>query len=211
MTNYINYSDIDSFIIDSNKIGSGKEVDVYRYDLKVIKIFHKDRKSPIKRISYIGLEKLTTLDLNNFNTPIDLIVLDGTIIGYTEKYLEEDEIDFSKIDFTGIKDDIYTLSQNGFCLDDICYNYIFASNGFYFNDMTSYTYINTNEEFLKNRFYKKNMDIINRFFIGLIEFSAFRKGSSNEYTKMYLANMYFLKYCSDTYYGDIYSQNKFHK
>lgn len=211
MINYINYSDIDTFIIDNNKIGSGKEVDVYRYDSKVIKIFHKDRKSPIKRISDIGLEKLTTLDLDNFNTPIDLIILDGTIIGYTEKYLEEDKIDFSKINFSGIKDDIYTLSQNGFCLDDIYYNYIFTSNGFYFNDMTSYTYINTNEEFLKNRFYKKNMNIINRFFIGLIEFSAFRKGGSNEYTKMYLANMYFLKYCSDTYYGDIYSQNKFHK
>lgn len=202
MNNYIDYLDIKDLITNENKIGSGKEVNVYLYGKKVIKIFHNDRKSPLKRISDNGLIKLSNMELNFFNKPIEIIVDNGEIVGYTEKYLEEQENNYDYIDFEGIKKDIYTLSQNGFCLNDIFYNYIFSCNKMYFTDLTSYEYIDAQVEFLKNKFYEKNIKLINQFFAGLIEFNAFRKGESNEYTKLYLANEFCNNYLSDIYYGD---------
>lgn len=72
----------------------------------------------------------------------------------------------------------------------------------YFTDLTSYEYIDTQVEFLKNKFYEKNIKLINQFFAGLIEFNAFRKGESSEYTKLYLANEFCNNYLLDVYYGD---------
>lgn len=206
MNNYIDYLDIKNLITNENKIGSGKEVDVYLYGEKVIKIFHDERKTTIERISDNGLIKLSTMKLNFFNKPIDIIIYKGKIVGYTEKYLEEQEINYDNIDFEGIKQEIYLLSQNGFCLNDIFYNYIFSCKKMYFTDLTSYVYINTHVEFLKNKFYEKNIKLINQFFVGLIEFNAFRKGESNEYTKQYLANEFCNNYLSNVYYGD-FKQN----
>ena len=199
----INYTDIIEYIKDKNKIDSGKEVTVYRYNDEVIKIFHEDRKSPIKRISDEGLEKLSTLSLNCFITPNNLIILDDKIVGYTENYIEEKEINFDNIDYNLIKEDIYTLSENGFGIEDLFYNYIFTTNKLYFTDLTSYSYINTDVSFLKERLLLKNITVMNNFLIGLTLFDAFRKGNTNEYTKMYLANEYRLENCSDTFYGDL--------
>ena len=195
----INYTDIIKYITDKNKIDSGKEVTVYRYNDEVIKIFHEYRKSPIKRISDEGLEKLSTLSLNCFITPNNLIILDDKIVGYTENYIEEKEINFDNIDYNLIKEDIYTLSENGFGIEDLFYNYIFTTNKLYFTDLTSYSYINTDVSFLKERLLLKNITVMNNFLVGLTLFDAFR----NEYTKMYLANEYRLENCSDTFYGDL--------
>lgn len=204
----INYTDIIEYITDKNKIDSGKEVTVYRYNDEVIKIFHEDRKSPIKRISDEGLEKLSTLSLNCFITPNNLIILDDKIVGYTENYIEEKEINFDNIDYNLIKEDIYTLSENGFGIEDLFYNYIFTTNKLYFTDLTSYSYINTDVSFLKERLLLKNITVMNNFLIGLTLFDAFRKGNTNEYTKMYLANEYRLENCSDTFYGDLIKRRK---
>jgi len=203
----INYSEISSYISDNNKIGEGKEVNVYYFGDKVIKIFHRERKTPIKRISDEGLIRLTELSLNCFNAPIDIIYEDGVIVGYTEVYLEEKEIDFDKINYDLIKEDLYALSNNGFCIEDLFYNYIFTEEGLYFNDLTSYSYLKTDVEFLKKQNLKKNMVVMNNFLIGLILFDAFRKGRPNEYTKMYLANEYRLNNCSDMFYGDFIREN----
>lgn len=199
---YINYNNISEYIRNDNKIGEGKEVSVYYFNDKVIKMFHNDRKTPIKRISDEGLIKLTELSLNCFNMPIDIIINNNNIIGYTEKYLEEKDIDFDNIDFDLIKEDLYTLSDNGFCIEDLLYNYIFTEDKLYFTDLTSYSYLKTDVEFLKIQNLKKNIIIMNDFLIGLLLFDAFRKGSSNEYTKIYLANEYRLKNCGDMFYGD---------
>lgn len=203
----INYNELDNYICDSNKIGEGKEVSVYRCFDKVIKIFHNDRKTPIKRISDEGLIKLTELPLNCFNLPIDIIIDNEKIVGYTEKYLKEKEVNIDNIDFDLIKEDIYTLSDSGFSIEDLFYNYIFTHDKLLFNDLTSYNYLNTNVDFLKKKILEKNIIIMNNFLIGLIMFDAFRKGKPNEYTKMYLANEYRLENCNDMFYGDFLKLN----
>lgn len=198
----INYEEISRYIVDGNKLGEGKEATVYYYHDKVIKIFHKERKTSIPRISEEGLLKLTELTFHCFNKPIDIIYHHGTIVGYTEKFLEEKEINFDCINFDLIKQDLKTLSDNGFMMDDLFYNYIFTSENLYFSDLTCYRYVNTTEPFLKNHFLKKNLEMMNTFLIGLIEFDAFRKGEKAEYTKIYLANQYRLENCNDIFYGD---------
>lgn len=208
----IQYSEISNYIKDNNKLGEGKEVSVYYYLDKVIKIFHADRKTPIKRISDTGLIKLTELPLICFNTPIDLIYDKDTLVGYTEKYLEAKENNFDNIDYDSIKQDLYTLSENGFCIEDLFYNYIFTEDRLYFTDLTCYSYIKTDVEFLKNQNLKRNITTMNNFLIGLTLFDAFQKGMSNEYTKIYLANEYRLENCSDMFYGDfIKKENKITK
>lgn len=208
----IQYSEISNYIKDDNKLGEGKEASVYYYLDKVIKIFHTDRKTSIKRISDTGLMKLTELPLLCFNTPIDLIYDKDTIVGYTEKYLEEKENNFDNIDYDSIKQDLYTLSENGFCIEDLFYNYIFTEDKLYFTDLTCYSYIKTDVEFLKIQNLKRNITTMNNFLIGLTLFDAFQKGMSNEYTKIYLANEYRLENCSDMFYGDfIKKENKITK
>ena len=44
--------------------------------------------------------------------------------------------------------------------------------------------------------------MMNNFLIGLLLFDAFRKGTTNGYTKVYLANEYRLKHCDNMFYGD---------
>jgi len=198
----INYNEISKYINNDNIIGEGKEVTVYRYTDKVIKLFHSDRKTTIPRISDEGLIKLTEMTLNCFNTPIDIIYDEKRIVGYTEKYLEEKEIDFDNIQFDLIKEDLYTLSENGFSIEDLFYNYLFTEDGLVFNDLTCYSYLKTEVEFLKQQNLKKNILVMNNFLIGLLIFDAFRKGEHNEYTKIYLANSYRLENCGDIFYGD---------
>lgn len=198
----INYEEISEYVQIGNKLGEGKEVNVYSYHDKVIKIFHGERKTTIPRISEEGLLKLSKIPLNCFNKPIDIIYENGVVVGYTEKFLKEDEINFDCIRFDIIKQDVKILSENGFMIDDLFYNYIFTSECLYFCDLTCYHYVNTTELFLKNYFLKKNLEIMNTFLIGLIEFDAFRNGEKKEYTKIYLANQYRLENCSDIFYGD---------
>ena len=208
----IQYSEISNYIKEDNKLGEGKEASVYYYLDKVIKIFHTDRKTSIKRISDTGLIKLTELPLLCFNTPIDLIYDKDILVGYTEKYLEEKENNFDNIDYDSIKQDLYTLSENGFCIEDLFYNYIFTEDKLYFTDLTCYSYIKTDVEFLKTQNLKRNTTTMNNFLIGLTLFDAFQKGMSNEYTKIYLANEYRLENCSDMFYGDfIKKENKITK
>lgn len=204
----INYYELTKYIDDSNKIGDGKETKVYDYQDKVIKIFHKNRKTSTPRISDCGLIQLTRLSLKCFNLPIDIIYKDDDIVGFTEKFLKEIPTNFNLIDFDGIKNDVITLSENGFRIEDLFYNYMFTEEGLKFFDLTSYNYLNTNVEFLKKNNLYKNMIIMNNFLIGLLNFGAFCRGNSNEYTKIYLANEYRLKYCESIFYGDfIQSKN----
>ncbi len=196
------YDSIKSFISEENVIGRGKEVTVYRYHNKVIKIFHLKRLSDFKRISNEGLIKLTELDLKVFNKPIDIIYEEQQIVGYTEKYLEEEDVDVEVIDYEKIKEDLLCLSLQGFYLNDIFYNYIFSGGGVYFTDLTSYQYIHTEVDFLKKHIYKKNLELMNQFLVGLVLFDAFRKGCGYEFSKMYLASAYCQEHCQDIYYGD---------
>lgn len=207
----INGSDLNSYICKDNKIGEGKEVEVYQYQDKVIKLFKKERKTTISRISDEGLLRLTHLKLHAFNTPIDIIYENGSIVGYTEKYLEEKEIDFNRIDFDLIKEDLFTLSENGFGIEDLFYNYIFTDTQLYFIDLTCYHYINTNVAFLKKQLFHKNIEIMNTFLIGLLLFHAFKKGAKCEYTKIFLANQYRMEHCEGQFYGDWIKEEKHKK
>lgn len=199
----LNIEDIASYLKDDNILGTGKEVNVYNYNDKVIKIFHKERQSQLERLSDLGLIKLSSLDLTYFNKPIDIIYDNEDIIGYTEKKLTEEELNLDEIDFDGIKNDIITLSENGFTIQDLYYNYIFSNNNLYFIDLTSYKYIDTKEPFLKNFILKNNIKEVNIFLIGLIHFDAFKIKGVNEYTKIFLANEYRNNNLKDNYYGDM--------
>lgn len=145
--NKINYENIEQYIREDNILGAGKEVTAYNYEDKVIKLFSNNRTSPYKIISINGIEKLSTLPLKYFNKPQDLIIKDGMVIGYTENKLLESELDRDSIDYKGIKEDIILLSDNGFKIQDLYYNYIIHDNHFYFIDLTSYLYIPTEVDF----------------------------------------------------------------
>lgn len=193
---------IDGFIVENNKIGNGKEVSVYKYQDKVIKLFHPERKTTIKRISDEGLIELGNLNLNCFNIPLDLIIENDTIVGYTEKFLEVEAMDKDNIPFDDLKEDLYTLSENGFQIEDLFYNYIFSNGRIYFTDLTCYQYIPTTVEFLKQKFLAKNLEVMNNFLIGFLMFDAFLPGAKSEYTKIYMANEYRRENCPDSFFGD---------
>lgn len=199
------------YINNEHFIKSGKEGSTYKVFNQVIKIFHKKRKSPIPRISDDGLKKLIKLSLICFNTPIETLTESETIIGTVENFLEEDELTVESI-ATSLDDlhkDIKTLSSNGFIINDLFYNYMSSNGKLRFFDMTSYQYINTTVPFLLERIYQKNIDTINTFLTGYLMFGAFRKGQSNEYTKIYQATTYNQKHLKGKFFGDYIKNVKF--
>lgn len=205
--NKINYENIEQYIREDNILGAGKEVTAYNYEDKVIKLFSNNRTSPYKLISINGIEKLSTLPLKYFNKPQDLVIKDDMVIGYTENKLLESELDRDSIDYKGIKEDIILLSDNGFKIQDLYYNYIIHDNHFYFIDLTSYLYIPTEVDFLKKNFYNHNIKEMNIFLIGYLLFNAFQdKSNGYEFTKIYKANEYLIQNCGDNFYGDIKNQ-----
>ena len=201
--NKIDYKEIEQYINEDNVIGKGKEVTCYDYGDSVIKLFSSNRTSPYKLISIDGIIKLNILPLKYFNKPDELIVENGEVIGYTEDKLIKSEIDKDNIDYEGIKSDIICLSDNGFKIQDLYYNYIIHDGEFHFIDLTSYIYIPTEEEFLKRSFYKHNIKEMNIFLIGYLHFNAFQSNDGYEFTKIYKANEFRMQNCGDEFYGDI--------
>ena len=200
-------------------IGSGKEITAYKNNNQVIKIFHKDRLSGLNLINFDGLKRLTTLNLNCFNNPKELIYKDNELVGYTEEYIEDTEINIEvlKKNLDLLHEDIITLSNNGLIIGDIQYNYLSNNNTFKFTDMTSYSYINvdkiksdTGKKFMLEKIYKDNINIINIFLIGLLEYGAYKKGEHYELTKTNKAVMFNNEYCQDIFYGD-YLKQRNHK
>lgn len=185
------------------KIGEGKESICYDYKDKVIKIFKENRTSPFKRISDEGLIKLSTLDLKHFNKPIDIIYDNDKIIGYTENKLVLDDKN-ENIDenvLNELKEDIITLSYNGFKIEDIFYNYTTLDN-FKFYDLTSFGYINSTKKELHDMYYNKNIMTINTFLVGFLMFDAYRYGSKYEIKKTFKANEFINGNLGNEYYGD---------
>lgn len=203
---FVNYSDIKNSLSSQNFIGSGKEGNVYFIDDQIIKIFHENRKSGLDRISDEGLIQLCNLKLETFNVPNNLVV-DDKICGTIEDVIMEEELDESKIDFAKIKDDLITLSENGFTINDLFYNYMGVDDGIRFYDLTSYKYIKTDNEFMKNKILKDNIQTMNIFLAGLINFGAFKKGTTNERVKIYQAYEFQKEHCGDLFYGDIFGSN----
>ncbi|MDE5586790.1 MAG: hypothetical protein K2I72_00270, partial [Bacilli bacterium] len=179
---------------------------VYSFGEQVIKIFHSERKTTIPRISDEGLILLSELNLKCFNTPISMIMDGDRIVGYTELFLENQELNPDHIDFQSIMEDLVILSNAGFQIEDLFYNYMDSHGKVYFTDLTCYKYIPTQVEFLRKKFLQQNMTVMNNFLIGLLLFNAFKKGEKSEYTKIYLANEYRLKHCPDSYFGDLYEK-----
>ena len=200
--NRIKLGDIEKYIDDSFKLTTGTEVSIYKYiDNKVLKIFNDESKAALCRLNEEGIIRLNELDLKTFNKPDD-IVLDGlNIRGYTQKYLEETELDKNKIDFIAIKDDIKLLSENGFRFENIYYNYIPTDDGLYFADLTCLSYSKVVNSKLKDMYFKKNTETINKFLIGLLEFNRYRK---DELTKL---NQYCIDNHIDGFYGDYLDDN----
>lgn len=198
------------YINSENLIGHGKEGNTYRISNKVIKIFHKERKSPIPITSDEGLRKLTKLNLACFNNPIDVIEDNGKIIGTIENYIENQELTKEDIasSLDDLHEDIKVLSDNGFTIEDMYYNYTCSNGKLKFFDMTSYQYINTKIPFMLERIYKKNIEIVNIFLTGYLMFDAFRKGNTNEYTKIYKATTYNQENIKDQFFGDYIRESK---
>jgi hypothetical protein len=205
----INISNIQ--VKEENFIGAGKEVNVYKDGENVIKIFKDDRTSPFKKISKEGLIKLSELNLNHFNTPKDIIVDNENVIGYTEKFLdintqnEENKITLEILD--SLKEDLDTLSNNGFKIEDIFYNYTLSPTLIFF-DLTSFTYTNTTKEELINFYSKKNIMTMNTFLVGLTMFDAYKLGSKYELTKTFKINEYINQNLGDEYFGDYLKSKK---
>ena len=205
----MNKLDIKNIKLDK-KIGEGKESICYDYGDKVIKIFKENRTSPFKRISDEGLIKLSTLDLKHFNKPIDIIYDNEKIIGYTEEKLKIEDVNNLSLEvLEEIKEDIITLSYNGFKLEDIFYNYTSDSN-FKFFDLTSFSYVNSSKKELLDFYYQKNIMTVNTFLVGLLSFEAYKHGSSIEITKTFKANEFINNNLNDGYYGD-YLKEHLHK
>lgn len=205
----MNKLDIKNIKLDK-KIGEGKESTCYDYGDKVIKIFKENRTSPFKRISDEGLIKLSTLDLKHFNKPIDIIYDNEKIIGYTEEKLKIEDVNNLSLEvLEEIKEDIITLSYNGFKLEDIFYNYTSDSN-FKFFDLTSFSYVNSSKKELLDFYYQKNIMTVNTFLVGLLSFEAYKHGSSIEITKTFKANEFINNNLNDEYYGD-YLKEHLHK
>ncbi len=143
------------YIDNETLVSQGKEGKIYRVFDYAIKIFHKERKSTLPRISDEGLKKLITLPLNCFNNPIDIITDNGSIIGTIESYLDEEELTKENIAISldDLKKDIKTLSDNGFTIEDLYYNYTCSNGKLMFFDMTSYQYINTRAPFMIDTIY----------------------------------------------------------
>lgn len=202
-------SKIDVSNIKLNKIiGEGKESICYDYGDKVVKIFKKNRTSPFKRISDEGLIKLSTLDLKHFNRPIDIIYDNDKIIGYTENKLVIDDKN-NTIDenvLNELKEDIITLSYNGFKIEDIFYNYTTLDN-FKFYDLTSFSYINSTKKELHDFYYKKNIMTINTFLVGVLLFDAYKHGEKYEFIKTFNANSFINENLNGEYYGDYIQKN----
>lgn len=194
--------EVNGFINDNNLIGRGKEVSVYGYDDQVIKIFHTDRETPIERISDEGLINMTNLSLKTFNTPTDIIYDNGKIVGYLEKRLYEEELNTDYIDFESLKEDIRVLSDSGYTMQDLGYNYICSEGKFYFSDLTCFKYIRPVSKFMTDKAYKDNIKEINKFLVGLLEFGMYRKGEQTSLTKSYLVQDYILRNRIVDYYGD---------
>ena len=200
-----------------NIIGTGKEITAYKIDNQVIKIFHKDRLSSLKLIKQDGLKKLTTLTLNCFNKPNELIYNKDKIVGYTENYIKDDylNLEFLKDNLDQLHEDMITLSNNGFTISDIQYNYLSNDSTFKFIDMTSYEYIdidriksNVGKKIILDKIYKDNIRTMNIFLIGLFEYNAYRKGEHYELTKTNKAVMFNNEYCHDRFYGEYLKQKK---
>ena len=197
----MNKLDIKNIKLDK-KIGEGKESTCYDYGDKVIKIFKENRTSPFKRISDEGLIKLSTLDLKHFNKPIDIIYDNEKIMGYTEEKLKIEDVNNLSLEvLEEIKEDIITLSYNGFKLEDIFYNYTSDSN-FKFFDLTSFSYVNSSKKELLDFYYQKNIMTVNTFLVGLLSFEAYKHGSSIEITKTFKANEFINNNLNDEYYCD---------
>ena len=194
--------EVKGFINDNNLLGQGSEVSVYNYDNQVIKIFHQERKTAIERMSDEGLVKLSTLNLRTFNTPIEMIYDNGKIVGYTEKKLNDEELNLDTIDYESLHDDIITLSNNGYRLQDFYYNYMVSDGNFYFTDLTCFKYQDVKVDFLKEKFYKENIKEINRFLVGLHKFNCYRKGEETSITRTYLINEYINNNHIVDYYGN---------
>jgi len=88
-----------------------------------------------------------------------IIYKDGILVGYTESFLEERECNLEFIDFDGIKADLITLSENGYVIEDLFYNYVFTDDGLVFFDLTSYHYLKTDVAFLKQQNFKNNLRV----------------------------------------------------
>ena len=205
----MNKLDIKNIKLDK-KIGEGKESICYDYGDKVVKIFKEKRTSPFKRISDEGLIKLSTLDLKHFNKPIDIIYDNEKIMGYTEEKLKIEDVNNLSLEvLEEIKEDIITLSYNGFKLEDIFYNYTSDSN-FKFFDLTSFSYVNSSKKELLDFYYQKNIMTVNTFLVGLLLFEAYKHGSSIEITKTFKANEFINNNLNDGYYGD-YLKEHLHK
>lgn len=205
----LNINDIKSKLNEENIIGEGKEAIVYDDSDRVIKILKENRTSPFETMSIEGLERLSELDLKHFNTPIDLIFEGGELKGYTEKKLEIKDIESLSMQVLDeLKYDVNVLSMNGYKMNDILYNYT-SDNNFQFYDLTSYTYTNTNSDYLKNFYYQKNIFEINKFLVGVLKFGAYKHGEGYELTKSYKAIEYINENVKDQYYGDyIKNENK---
>lgn len=210
----INLNEISNLITSENYYDEGKEVKCYLNGDEIIKIFHSDRKSGLPMISKDGFEKFMDLPLKHFNKPTAIIYDNDKIVGYKEKKLDFENFDINKLDInyfiemlSEIKEDIRILSDNGFQLEDLFYNYTFSSGNIIFYDFTSYKYVNAKNDHLKKYYYDKNIRLMNVFFVGLTLFDAFKIGEKNEYTKIYKANEYIDKYVKSEYFGDYLARN----
>ena len=181
-------------------IDEGSEVEVYRYNDEVLKIY---KPYCIKnRLDEDTIDRLIGIDTKRIIMPNDIIRDDNSqLIGYTMPYIESyglDEFKRMKIrylidELDIIKEDLKLLSKNHIDIEDMNIGNILVGNGIYFIDPGSYNISNYRENIL----YSLNKETINSFILKdiLERFSRISK-----YDKKILEELIPI---DDQYIGDI--------
>ena len=170
--------DIDYEELYTKYIDSGTGADVYKFGKKVFKIY-----KPVSfkyRIDNRDVNYLKEINTKRILLPNEGIYnSDGQLIGYTMKYLkEEDKKDIKNIKISKlltelklIKDDLITLKDKNVFVDDFIDKNFIYNNGIYFTDPGSYE---INKRRTPDYIEIINREIMNDFIIKYILFREYK-------------------------------------
>jgi len=151
------------------------------------------------------IENLELDKLKSFNLPLSYITVNDKIVGTKENNINSHDFDITDINtsklfnnLNQIKEDIMLLSSNNLLLKNISF--------IYNEDKIIFTNILENIEFSNydyDTLYNKNIEIINKFLIGLIIYNVYKENKHISEEEKNKINKYNNTYCQDKYFGDV--------
>ena len=181
-------------------IDEGSEVEVFRYDDEVLKIYKKYCNK--NRLDENTIDRLIGIDTKRIIMPSDIIRDEnGQLIGYTMPHIASSGLDeFKKMkirylidELEIIRDDLKLLSKNHIDLEDMNIGNVLVGDGIYFIDPGSY-YIS---KYRDSIVYSLNKETMNSF---ILEDILERFSRISKYDKKVLEDLIDV---DDEYIGDI--------